>query len=105
MMLAVILLARHNRSYGGAKWYGKVATFMTYLVLGALLVAGPFILEAYPVGSGSCEAHLIIDTLCAGAIFFLLIAEINYTVLFFRLMHGAGNAEVSKPNEEVSKHD
>ena len=47
LMMADIVLAQHNKTFGGAKWYGKVATFIFYVILGALLIGWPFALDAY----------------------------------------------------------
>lgn len=108
MFISVILLARKNRSYGGAKWYGKVSTFMLYVIMGVLLVAGPFILEAYPVSVDPFHSHMIIDTLSIVAIFFMVLSLVNYTLLFFKLFHGQGNAEVEKETNQDNggeKHD
>jgi cardiolipin synthase len=106
LMLEDILLARNNKSFGGARWYGKVATFIFYLILGALLIGGPFIVEAYPLSSDPYECHLIIDSLCSVAIFFLTIAFIGYGILFFRrLRHGPEEIPGLDRHQEEKKDD
>ncbi|MFA6829750.1 MAG: CDP-alcohol phosphatidyltransferase family protein [Bacilli bacterium] len=101
MLISVILLARKNRSFGGAKLYGKVATFITYVILGIILIAGPFIINAYQGTEQAYFCHIIFDSLASIAILFLMISMINYSVLFNRLIKGEGSDEVSHQKENL----
>lgn len=106
LMMADIVLAQHNKTFGGAKWYGKVATFIFYVILGALLIGGPFALDAY-YASDLFQCHLIIDSLASVAIFFLTLAATLYGFLFVKLLHH-GPEEIKKVSiktEENKKND
>ncbi|MFA6861657.1 MAG: CDP-alcohol phosphatidyltransferase family protein [Bacilli bacterium] len=101
LMVADIVLARRNKTFGGAKWYGKVSTFIFYIVLGALLIGGPFAIDAYYT-TDLFQCHLIIDSLCSVAIFFLVVAAILYGVLFLQtLKHGQDEipTDINKENK------
>ena len=105
MFVAVIILARHNRSFNGAKWYGKLSTFLIYVTLGVILVCGPFVLEAYPLSQSPLFAHLIMDGLALFAIFFELFAFINYLILYRKLLKGQGEDEVQRLDSNDHKED
>lgn len=105
MFFAAIFLARKNRSFHGAKWFGKVATFITYVVLGSLLLAGPFILQAYPVESDAFHAHLIFDSMITLALFFNLLAFLLYFIQYKKMMHGAGIAEVEENENKKEENE
>jgi cardiolipin synthase (CMP-forming) len=97
MLIETIVLARNNRSFGGAKWYGKASTFITYVVLGTLLIAGPFIFEAYPLNENPLICHLIIDSLAALCISFQFFAQTMYTILFVHIQkYGADEVILGK---------
>jgi len=107
LVITDVILARNNKTYGGAKWYGKISTFIFYLSLGTLLLGGPFIVEAYPLSVDPFHLHLAIDTLTTIATFFLSLAFVMYLVLFFKkLKHGPN--EITKPlinNKEDKRND
>lgn len=107
MFIATVLLARHNRTFGGAKWYGKVSTFLVYVVLGVTLLCGPFITKSFPVDENPLVSHLILDGLASFAILLELFAFVNYIILHIKLMNGAGVDEVSstdvKDKDEENK--
>ena len=96
------VLARKNKAFGGAKWYGKVSTFIFYLVLGTMLIMGPTIntnLSLY-------NAHLVIDTLTTTAIGFLLLAWILYSVDVHRIIkHGPDEVVVEKEEPKEKQND
>ncbi len=106
LMLQDIYLARNNKSFGGAKWYGKLSTFLFYLVLGSLLFFGPSIVRIYPLNTaeGMKCAHFIFDSLCTFAIFFLLLAWILYSFAVHKIIKHGPDAVPERKKEE-SKHD
>ena len=105
MFVAVIILARHNRSFSGAKWYGKLSTFLIYVILGVILVCGPFVLESFPLSQSPLYAHLIMDGLALFAIICELFAFINYLILYRKLLKGQGEDEVQKSVSPDHKED
>lgn len=106
LMIQDIYLARNNKSFGGAKWYGKLSTFLFYLVLGSLLFFGPSIVRIYPLDTevGLKTSHFIFDSLCTFAIFFLLLAWILYSVAVHKLI-SHGHDDVPDQKMEENKHD
>lgn len=90
-----ISLAQHNRSFSQARWYGKVSTFLFYLVAAVLLLFGPFFLDSL----SPHDSHLVIDSLCTGSAFFLLLAWILYFRLYLKLLKH-GNDEVTPKEKE-----
>lgn len=103
MLFEAVSLARNNKSYGGAKWYGKVSTFIFYIILSVLLLFGPFILESYPLSTpeGFNMSHLIIDTLCLFALLWLLIAWINYFIAYLRILKDNANVEIPDSSKKA----
>lgn len=101
LMLQDIYLANHNKSFGGARWYGKLSTFLFYLVTGSLLFFGPSIIRIFPIDDvqGFYYAHLIIDSLCTFAILFLLLAWILYSINVKKIIRH-GPEEIAKPVQE-----
>ena len=94
-----VYLARRNKSIGGAKWYGKVSTFLFYLILATLLLLGPSI-----EGEASLfHRHAIVDSLCTIAIFFLSLAWLLYSVDVHHIVKNG--KEVVPVENEVEKHD
>lgn len=83
LILQDIFLARRNKSFDHAKWYGKISSFFFYLVLGSLLVSTPFIFDAFP---DPFYRHVIIDALCAFATFFLALAWVLYTIFLGKIL-------------------
>lgn len=83
-----VALARYSTSLGGAKWYGKVSTFLLYMVLGAILFFGPLI-----VNTGYTNSHYIIDSLCTLATFFLVLAWLMYFIKTISLINKAKKIE------------
>ena len=110
-----ISLAKRNHTFGGAKWYGKVASFIFYLITVFLLIAGPFIVEAFPVTGPETSsetirvAHYVFDSCCAFATLWLLISWILYFFLYLKLRK-QGPLEISKGEQtesgkELNNHD
>ena len=109
-----LFLARRNRSYGEAKWYGKLSSFSFYCITAFLLLGGPFIVDIFPVigekatADSIYVAHMIVDICCSVASFFLALAWLLYLVLFVKLMkHGKDEVEVpmETPEKETKTHD
>lgn len=99
MFVQNIILAQHNKSFGSAHWYGKVATFVFYVILGVLLVASPFILLSY--GETSPVTSIIINTLCSVVIAVLVFASIMYNILFAKkLKYGPDEVDIDKEQKE-----
>lgn len=99
MFVQNIILAQHNKSFGSAHWYGKVATFVFYVILGVLLVASPFILLSY--GETSTITSIIINTLCSVVIAVLVFASIMYNILFAKkLKYGPDEVDIDKEQKE-----
>ncbi len=105
MFVAVIILARHNRSFDGAKWYGKLSTFLIYVILGVILVCGPFVIEAFPLNQDPVYAHLIIDGLSIFAILCEVFAFVNYMILYRKLLKGQGKDEIEKEMKSDKKEN
>ncbi len=95
-----ISLARHNRSFSQARWYGKVSTFLFYLVAAVLLLFGPFFLDSLSFH----DSHLVIDSLCTGSAFFLLLAWILYFLLYRRLLKHGKDEVVSQETKSEPSH-
>lgn len=99
MFVQNIILAQHNKSFGSAHWYGKVATFVFYVILGVLLVASPFIFLSY--GETSTITSIIINTLCSVVIAVLVFASIMYNILFAKkLKYGPDEVDIDKEQKE-----
>ena len=79
------LACKKNTSYGGAKWYGKVSSFIFYLVTIFVLLGVPIMIAHDPEGS-SGYVNLVIQICCAVATFFLFMAWVLYFVLFVKIM-------------------
>lgn len=71
-----IVLFKQKKKIDGAKWYGKVSTFVFFMSMGALLVIPD--LNSYPA---------VVYSLTIVSLFFLLIAFIGYVNLFIKLYH------------------
>ncbi len=103
MMIMSIILARANRAFGSAKWYGKVSSFSFYVIVGTIFIGGP-LLQSNKFGLSYTIQHYIIDSLSLVASSFLLFAALQYTILFNRLLkHGQDEVIINKTEEE--KHD
>lgn len=96
-----IYLARKNRTFGHALWYGKVSTFIFYLCLGALLVLAQPILMHFPLdtASGFYYSHIIIDSISTLAIAFLLLAFILYSIDLIKIIK-SDRAEIIEESKE-----
>lgn len=107
MMIMTIILARANRAFGSARWYGKMATFAIYMIAGGIFIGGPIITSTHYDISLTIQ-HIVIDGLSTLAISFLLLAAIKYTI-FFRELLKNGQDEVTVKNdlnkEEEVRHD
>lgn len=73
--------ALKKKTFGKARWYGKVSTFVFYLRLGSLLFAGPRLEH-----SSLYQQHQVIDSLATVAIFFLTLALIGYIALEYKIL-------------------
>ena len=102
MLLAVIDLARHGKNFGGAKWYGKVATFLLYVAFGTILIFGPFVLVHYQGRVGM--QHVILDTISSVGIFGLLLATVGYTVQYVRLKQEIRKEAKEKTEKKEEVH-
>lgn len=106
LMFQDIYLAKRNRSFDGAKWYGKLSSFLFYVISGCILFFGPSILRLYPLDTevGFHYSHMIIDSLCSFVIFFLLLAWIMYSLCVRKLLH-SGTDIVPQKTKEDEKND
>lgn len=86
MMIMTIILARANRAFASAKWYGKISTFVFFVIVAVLFIGGPFIdnLETE-------IAHIVINLLVSISLIFLLFAAVMYTILFYKLLKSGQN--------------
>lgn len=105
LMLQDVYLAKKKRSFDGAKWYGKVASFLFYVICGVILFFGPIIVRTYPLdtANGHYYAHVIIDSLCSVVIFFLLIAWLFYSIFVIKLARKKDVVETSETKEDEGK--
>lgn len=84
MMIMNIILARANRAFGSAKWYGKVSTFVFFVIVAVLFIGGPFI-------ENLDKGIIIIDLLVSISLLFLIFATVMYTILFSKLLKSGQN--------------
>lgn len=99
-----IILAQHNKSFGSAHWYGKVSTFIFYVILCVLLVASPFIIQAY--GMDSSTTNIIINSLCGFVLIALFFSFIMYNILFAKILrHGPDEVDLSEVKNGGEKDD
>jgi cardiolipin synthase len=95
-----IVLSWYKVSFEGAKWFGKLSTFLLYISFGVLLIGGPFILEEFH--NDLFTQHLFFDTIASVCILMLLVSAIGYAVEFWRLLKKGKAAMAQKGN---SSHD
>ncbi len=91
-----IYLFNENKKINGAKWYGKVSTFVFFVAMGSLLLIPN--LDNYPV---------VIYILTSVATFFLLVAYIGYIMLTVKI-HRSNETNVvdySKVKKEESSEE
>ncbi len=102
LMLQDVRLAKKKKSIDGAKWYGKVSSFLFYVICGVILFFGPIILRTYPLDteSGFYYAHIIIDSLCSLVLFFLLLAWLFYTIYVEKLLRSKQEIVINTKKEE-----
>lgn len=98
-----LLMARRNTSFDGAKWYGKVSSFVFYVVTCFILLVVPF----FNLGMDINNQMIIIDVCCSIATFCLILAWVMYFLLFLKLMKKANTPSTEKKttNLEDKKHD
>lgn len=82
MFLELFIMAADGKSFQRAHWYGKLSTFVFYLVLGCLIVVTPFLMELVEEGT----VQLYVDILCSIAIVVLAFALVMYLFLAYRIM-------------------
>lgn len=78
----LIYLATKKRSLDHAEWYGKLTTFIFYLILGTLLVGSPFIFEY----CGEAVYNIVINVLCSIAIALLFFALVMYLIDGYKIL-------------------
>ncbi len=93
----LLLASRRNTSYGGAKWYGKLSSFVFYVVTIFILLGVPILKAHDPEGSAS-YVSLVINICCSVATACLVLAWILYFVLFVKIMR---KPPVEKKEEET----
>lgn len=98
-----IALARNKLSFGGAKLYGKISTFIFYIILGTLLVASPTIIKHLDENNNFHYAHIFIDTLCTIAIFFLSLSWILYSIDVHKLLKQSKIRKLENKKEDNYK--
>lgn len=105
LMIQDVRLAKKKTAIDGAKWYGKVASFLFYVICGVILFFGPSILRIYPLNTenGFYYAHIIIDSLCSLVLFFLLLAWILYTIFVEKLLRSKNTSVKNMSKEEENK--
>lgn len=81
----LFLATKRNTSYGGAKWYGKVSSFVFYIVTIFILLGLPIIIE-HDAQNSAGYVDLIVDICCGTAIACLSLAWICYFILFVKIM-------------------
>ena len=97
LMIQDVILARNNRSLDGAKWYGKLSSFLFYLILAILVLLGPSLQR----NATMAELHAVVDPLCSVAILFLAIAWVMYTIDVHKILKNKTPLVV----KEEEKHD
>ena len=78
----LIYLATKKRSLDHAEWYGKLTSFVFYLILGTLLVGSPFIFEY----CGEAIYNIVINVLCSIAIALLFFALVMYLIDGYKIL-------------------
>jgi len=86
--------ALKKKSFGKARWYGKVSTFVFYLRLGALLFAGPRLQK-----SSLYQRHLVFDSLSSVAIMFLTLALVGYIQLEYKRLKKPVHEDKGEKND------
>ena len=100
MFCELFLMAANGTSFQQAHWYGKLSTFVFYLVLGTLLVGSPFMLD-FAAGE---TADIVINSLCMTAIAVLSFALVMYLILAYRLVRqGPEKLEENDKKEDAEK--
>ncbi len=85
----LIFLARHGKSLGRAHWFGKVASFLTYVIIAFLLVCSPFMSYYTDVGS----IRLTVNIVCYVGVAALGFAWGCYTIMTIQV-YKTGDTEV-----------
>ena len=87
LTISVIILARRNKTYGQSKWYGKVSSFLCYIVFGIILLGGPMMIENNYDGQVlGLNVYLFMNILASITIILQLIALIGYLQFFIKLL-------------------
>lgn len=96
MFFETLILTRRNKTFGQARWHGKVSSFILYAVIATLILAGPFILYSYPLNNPDTFvlAHYCFDGIATFGIIPMLFSWIAYFALFFKVLKN-GTDEVT----------
>lgn len=87
MFLELFLMAARGRSFQQAHWYGKLSTFVFYLVLGTLIVGFPFLQYFGERDLLSMDVlSLTVEILCSVAIVVLCFALVMYLILAYEIV-------------------
>lgn len=95
-----VFLARHNTAMNGAKWYGKLSSFVFYVMAAFILIGIPIIHTYVQLDSTAHAVEVMINTCCLIVTLCLVLAWILYFRLFIILMKKAQAKAVSSSKEE-----
>lgn len=98
-----LFLARNNTAFNGAKWYGKVSSFVFYVVTTFILLGVP-IIESTKLENIDAITKYIVVICCNIATACLTLAWVLYFILFIRMINDATKPQ-SNPKEEEKKND
>lgn len=98
MLVADLILFPKGVKLDGAKWYGKLSTFVFYIVMSALLILDTAIIDF-------AQKEIVIYALMGISVFFLLQAFVLYIPVFigmFRRAFGKGSAPVESGSNDAA---
>ncbi len=98
-----LFLARHNTAMNGAKWYGKLSSFVFYVMTAFILIGIPIINAYVELPTTEHMVNVMIDVSCIVVTLCLILAWVLYFRLFVILMKKAQQKGNASPREE--KHD
>lgn len=91
MVMGLMMLKRNGRRLNGAKWYGKVCTFVLYVSMGVILLFGIWL---------SAVVMNVLVMLCAGV---LLLAFVLYILEYRRMWKLPESGAVSACARQLQK--